>query len=85
MILEILQILRDPATVDEDATLLAELIQMSVEWSDYFNAFLAIAYLFNLNLLRVIEDSSELDLLEGVIALELIDVAGLGPGKASLV
>ena len=43
MILEILQILRDPATVDEDATLLAELIQMSVEWSDYFNAFLAIA------------------------------------------
>ena len=33
----------------------------------------------------MIEDSSELDLLEGVIALKLIDVAGLGPGEASLV
>ena len=33
----------------------------------------------------MIEDSSELDLLEGVITLKLIDVAGLGPGEASLV
>ena len=33
----------------------------------------------------MIEDSSELDLLEGVIAFKLIDVAGLGPGEASLV
>jgi hypothetical protein len=43
VILEILQILRDPATVNEDATLLAELIQMSVEWSNDLNTFLAIA------------------------------------------
>jgi hypothetical protein len=43
VILEILQILRDPATVNEDATLLTELIQMSVEWSNDLNTFLAIA------------------------------------------
>ena len=33
----------------------------------------------------MIEDSSELNLLEGVIALKLIDVAGLSPSEASLV
>jgi hypothetical protein len=43
VILEILQILRDPTTVDEYATLLAEFIQMSVEWSNDLNTFLAIA------------------------------------------
>jgi hypothetical protein len=43
VILEILQILRDPATVNEDATLLTELIQMGVEWSNDLNTFLAIA------------------------------------------
>jgi hypothetical protein len=43
VILEILEILRDPATVYEDATLLTELIQMSVEWSYDLNTFLAIA------------------------------------------
>ena len=85
MILEILQIKRDPPTVNKDATLLTGLIQMSVEWSNNFDALFTVTELFNLNLLAVIEDPAHLDLLEGVIGLELIDAGRLGPLEIALV
>ena len=82
VILEILEIMGNPATVDEDATLLTLLIQVSEERSNDFNTLFIVVHLLNLNLLGVIEDSSDLDLLEGVIALELFEIlAWLAPNE----
>jgi hypothetical protein len=64
VVLEVLEILRDPSTVNKDATNLIFFIEMSVERSDYLNAFLTIVQLFHLNLLIVVEHSSNLDLFE---------------------
>ena len=73
VILEILQIEGNPTTVHKDATLLAILIQMCVEWCDDLDSFLSVSELLHLNLLRVVEDASDLDLLERKIVLELIE------------
>jgi hypothetical protein len=84
VILEILEIVGNPATIYEDATLFTLLIQMSVEGSNNFDTLFVVAILLNLNLLIVIKDSSELDLLEGVFALKLIEIlARLAPDETS--
>lgn len=72
VILEILQIERYPTTVHKDATLLTLIIQMCVEWCDDFDSLFSVSHLLHLNLFRVVEDTSDFDLLEGVIVLELI-------------
>jgi hypothetical protein len=41
--------------------------------------------LLNLNLFVVVEDASDLDFLEGEVALELINVSGFGPWERALV
>ncbi len=84
MILEVFEIVRNPATVNKDATLFTLLIQVSKERSNNFNTLFVVMNLLNLNLLSVIKDSSDLDLLEGVVALELIEIlAGLAPNETS--
>jgi hypothetical protein len=85
VVLEILQIDGYPAAVDQDATLLTLFIKVGVERCNNFDTVLTIAELFNLNLSVVIEDASDLNLLEGVVTLELIDISGFSPWEAALV
>ena len=86
VILEVLQVEGDPATVYQDATLLTLLIQVSEERCDYLHALLVVAHLLYLNLLGMIEDSSDFNFLERVIALKLIEIlARLAPNEASCI
>ena len=85
MVLHILQIEGDPAAVDQDATLLTLFIEVGVERSDDVDALFAVVQLLNLNLFVVVEDASDLDFLEGEVALELINVSGFGPWERALV
>lgn len=74
VVLEVLEVEGNPSTVDEDAAFFSILVQVGVEGSNDLDAFLAVSDLLNLNFLRVVEDASDLDLLEGEIILELIQV-----------
>jgi hypothetical protein len=86
VILEILQVEGNPATVYQDATLLALLIQVSEERCDNLDALLVVAHLLYLNLLGMIKDSSDLYLLERVITLELVEIlARLAPNEPSCI
>lgn len=53
----ILEILRNPASVDEDSLFFTSTIKMGVERSDDVNTFLSILVLGNLDLARVIKDA----------------------------
>jgi hypothetical protein len=64
VILEILEIKRNPTTVDKDADLFSFLIQVGIERSDDLDSLLAVTQLLNLDLFVVVEDSSDFDLLE---------------------
>lgn len=85
MILEILEIKRNPTTVDKDADLFSFLIQVGIERSDDLDSLLTVTQLLNLDLFVVVEDSSDFDLLERIIALKLIDILCLAPDKAASV
>lgn len=61
---EVLEIEGHPAAVYQDATLLTLLVQVGVEWGNDIDTFLTVSELLNLGLLGVIEDASQLDLLE---------------------
>ena len=64
VILKILEIMRNPPAIHKEANFFSLLIQVSEERSDYFDSFLAITHLFNLNLFVVIEDTSHLNFFE---------------------
>ena len=64
VVLKIFEILRDPAAIDKNANLFSLFIQVSVERSNDFDSLLSIAEFLNLNLFAVIENASNLDLLE---------------------
>jgi hypothetical protein len=64
VVLKVLEILRDPTAIDKDANLFSLFIQVSVERSNDFDSLLSVAELLNLNLFAVIENASNLDLLE---------------------
>ena len=53
----ILEILRNPASVDEDSLFFTSTIKMGVEGSDDIDTFLSILVLGNLDLARVIKDA----------------------------
>jgi hypothetical protein len=64
VVLKIFEIVRDPAAIDKDANLFSLFIQVSVERSYDFDSLLTVAEFLNLNLFVVVENASDLNLLE---------------------
>lgn len=64
MVLKIFEILRDPAAIDKNANFFSLFIQVSVERSYDFDSLLSVMELLNLNLFAVVENASDLNLLE---------------------
>lgn len=85
MHLHVLEINGNPTSVDQDSALLTLIIQMSIERSDYFNTFFSISQFFYLEFLVMIEESSDLNLLEWIIIFELVDVLSLWPQELPLI
>ena len=56
----VLQIVRDPASVDKDGLLFAGSIQVCVEWGNNIDSLLATAHLLDLDFTSVVEDSTHL-------------------------
>ena len=64
VVLKIFEILRDPAAIDKNANFFSLFIQVSVERSYDFDSLLSVMELLNLNLFAVVENASDLNLLE---------------------
>ena len=82
----ILEILRNPASVDEDSLFFTSTIKMGVERSDDVNTFLSILVLGNLDLARVIKDALDWYGFHWPFRFELSKVSFVtGPNVGSLV
>ena len=81
----VLEIVGDPASVNEDSLLFARRIQVCVEGSDNVDTLLAVLHLLNLNFTSVIEDATDLHGLHRPVAHELVKLVGLRPRELTLV
>ena len=68
----ILEVLRQPSPVDQDATGLSVLVQVSVEGGDDLLSYFSVVVLINEDLFCVIEDALDSDLLHGPIVLKSV-------------